>query len=153
MERTIFEPQYPAEFYTKRPTSTAILSPLYDYTFKSIFTQETKESYLALQSFISAVLERKVRNVQLKSNEPSTETKKQKRMTFDVSVEFDDGEVSDIEMQAWKQRYNYATRAEILVSRLLTNNAKRGKNWIAPKVYQISIINFHYEKSDNKEMT
>lgn len=57
-EETNFEPQYPAELYTKRPNNTAILSPLYDYTFKGIFTQETEESYLALKSFISAVFNR-----------------------------------------------------------------------------------------------
>ena len=73
-------------------------------------------------------------------------------MTFDVCVEFDDGEISDIEMQAWKQNYDYGTRAEILTSKLLTNNTKRSKKWKAPKVYQISLINFHYKKSDNKEM-
>ena len=43
MERIIFEPQYPAELYTTRPNETALLSPLYDSTFKSIFTQETEE--------------------------------------------------------------------------------------------------------------
>ena len=88
-EEEYFGPQYPAELYTKRPNDTALLSPLYDYTFKGIFTQETKESYLALQSFISAVLGRKVVNVTLKSNEPPKETDEQKSMRFDVTVEFD----------------------------------------------------------------
>ena len=41
MEKTIFEPMYPAELYTSRPNETALLSPIYDYTFKGIFTQET----------------------------------------------------------------------------------------------------------------
>ena len=27
------------------------------------------------------------------------------------------------------------------------------KKWEAPKVYQISILNFHYKESDNEEMT
>ena len=56
MEEQLFEPQYPAGLYTKRPNATALLSPLYDYTFKGIFTQETEESNLALRCFISAVL-------------------------------------------------------------------------------------------------
>lgn len=143
-----FEAMYPAELYTKRPNRRALLSPLYDWTFKQIFTQETEESNLALKSFISAVLNRKVSTVKVKNNEPPKETGKQKNMTFDVSVEFDDGEVSDIELQSWKQNYDYGMRAEILVSRLLNNNAKRGTNWKAPKVYQISVLNFHYQKSD-----
>lgn len=48
-----FEAQYPAQLYTARPNPTALLSPLYDSTFKGIFTQETEDSNLALQSFIS----------------------------------------------------------------------------------------------------
>ena len=152
-----YEAQYPAELYTKRPNETAILSPLYDWTFKQIFTQETDESNLALKSFLSAVLGRKITTVSVKNNEPLKETKKQKNMTFDVCVEFDDGEISDIELQSWKQNYDYGLRAEILVSRLLNNHAKRGKKWIAPKVYQISVLNFHYGKtvdgkSDNTEI-
>ena len=43
-------------------------------------------------------------------------------------------------------------RAEIQVARLLNNNAKKGADWFAPKVYQISSLNFHYRKDDNKEM-
>ncbi len=151
------EPQYPAELYTRRPNETALLSPLYDWTFKQIFTQETDESNLALKSFLSAVLERQITTVTVKNNEPLKETRKQKNMTFDVNVEFDNGEVSDIELQSWKQNYDYGLRAEILVSRLLNNHAKRGKKWAAPKVYQISLLNFHYGKtkdgkSDNTEI-
>lgn len=157
MEKMIFEPMYPAELYTRRPNENALLSPIYDYTFKGIFTQETEESNLALKSFLSAVLNKQITQVSIKSNEPLKETKNQKTMTFDICVQFDDGEISDIEMQAWKQDYNYSMRAEIMISRLLTNNArKRSKgqrNWIAPKVYQISILNFHYSESDNETMT
>ena len=86
MEKIIFEPQYPAEFYTKRPNPTALLSPLYDSTFKAIFTQETEKSNFALKSFLSAVLGRQVLTVKLKNNEPVKETSKQKSMTFDLSV-------------------------------------------------------------------
>ena len=98
-----FEPMYPAELYTKRPNKTALLSPLYDWTFKEIFTQETEESNFALRSFISAVLNREVKTVTLKNNEPPKQSRKQKSMTFDVSVQFDDGELADIELQARKE--------------------------------------------------
>ena len=40
---------------------------------------------------------------------------------------------------------------------MLTNNAKKRKKeekqWTAPKVYQISILNFHYKESDNDALT
>ena len=145
-----FEPQYPAELYKKRPTPTALLSPLYDSTFKGIFTQETEDSKLALQTFVSAVVARNVKNVILKPNEPPKDSPDQKGMSYDISVEFDNGELSDIEMQAWKEDYDYGVRAEIQAARLLNNNAKKGDNWTSPKVYQISILNFHYGKDDNK---
>ena len=146
-------PQYPAELYTKRPNDTALLSPLNDFTFKSIFTQETEESNLALKSFISVVLNRAVLSVSLKSNEPYKETSKQKSMFFDVSVEFNDGEIADLEMQARNQGYNFGTRAEIQTARMLSNNAKKGgKKWKAKNVYQISVLNFHYKEDDKKEM-
>ena len=99
-EEKEFEAQYPAQLYTKRPNPTALLSPLYDSTFKGIFTQETEDSNLALQSFISAVLGRNVKNVILKPNEPPKDGPGQKGMSYDISVEFDNGELSDIEMQA-----------------------------------------------------
>ncbi len=145
-----FEPQYPAQLYTQRPNPTALLSPLYDSTFKGIFTQETEDSNLALQSFISAVLGRTVKSVILKPNEPPKDAPNQKGMSYDISVEFDNGELSDIEIQAWKEDYDYAVRAEIQAARLLNNDAKKGDNWDSPKVYQISILNFHYRKDDNK---
>ena len=73
-------------------------------------------------------------------------------MTFDVSVEFNNGELADIELQSEKEEYDFGSRAEIQAARLLTNNAKRGSNWISEKVYQISILNFQYKNDDNKEM-
>ena len=147
-----FEPKYPAQLYTSRPNPTALLSPLYDSTFKGIFTQETEDSNLALQSFISAVLGRTVKNVILKPNEPAKDSTEQKGMSYDISVEFDNGEFSDIEMQAWKESYDYGMRAEIQAARLLNNNAKKGADWFSPMVYQISSLNFHYGEDDNKEM-
>ena len=152
LEEENFGPQYPAELYTKRPNDTALLSPLYDSTFKGIFTQETEESNLALRSFVSAVFERNIKKVTLKPNEPHKETKKQKSMLFDISIEFDNGELADIELQSRNEDYDYGVRAEIITARLLSNSAKRKKKWDAPKVYQISVLNFHYKKDDKEEM-
>ncbi len=149
-EEKEFEPQYPAQLYTKRPNPTALLSPLYDSTFKGIFTQETEDSKLALQTFVSAVVGRNVKNVILKPNEPAKDSPELKGMSYDISVEFDNGEMSDIEMQAWKEDYDYGVRAEIQSARLLNNNAKKGDNWDSSKIYQISVLNFHLRKDDNK---
>jgi len=133
-----------------RPSPTALLNPMCDPIFKGIFTQERKESDVALNDFISTMIGRKVVGLQRKENEPAVETLSQMRMSFDVSVSFDDGECADIECQCRQQKsnYDYPVRSEIQVARLLNNNAKRGSNWNAGKVYQITVANFEFEKDD-----
>ena len=138
---------------TLRPTPTALLNPRLDPNFKAIFTQETKGSYTALQSFLSSVLGRKIKNVKLTANEPVVDMEDQMQMSFDVSVVFDNGEKASIEMQGRSQNYNYETRSEIQVARLLNNNAKKSEEWKSEKVYQISVLDFHLPEHDKNEIT
>jgi hypothetical protein len=56
-------------------------------------------------------------------------------------------------MQGREYDYDYAARSEIQAARLLNNNAKKGCNWKANKVYQISVLNFHFKKGDKSEMS
>lgn len=140
-------------FQTLRPSPTALLNPRLDPTFKALFTQETKESNAALESFLSSILGRKIRDVRLTSNEPPVDTIELMQMSFDVSVVFDDGEKASIEMQGRSQNYDYGTRSEIQAARLLNNNAKKGSDWDVEKVYQISVLNFHYSQDDRTEMS
>ena len=59
---------------TLRPSPTALLNPRYDFSFKAMFTQETRESPAALQDFISTLLGRNVTEITLLPNEPPVET-------------------------------------------------------------------------------
>lgn len=131
--------------------SEPVLNPLYDPIFKGIFTQEMKESNIALNDFLSTMIGRKITNIQLRPNEPAVETRNQMQMSFDVSVTFDDGESADIECQCRQKlsEYNYHVRSEVQVAQLLNNNAKKGSKWNAGKVYQITIANFKFETGDN----
>ena len=138
---------------TLRPSPTALLNPRLDPNFKAIFTQETKGSYKALQSFLSSILGRKIKDVSLTANEPTVDMEDQMQMSFDVSVIFDNGEKASIEMQGRSQNYNYETRSEIQVARLLNNNAKKSEEWQSEKVYQISVLNFHLPDHDKREMS
>ncbi len=135
-----------------RPSPTAILNPRLDINFKAMFTQGTKESDTALKSFISAAVGRKIRSLKLAPNEPAADTPSQMRMSFDVAVTFDDGEKASIEMQGRDREYDYAVRSEVQAARLLNNNAKKGCEWRADKVYQISVLNFHFKNGDKSEM-
>lgn len=134
---------------TLRPSPKAILNPRCDPIFKAIFTQNTEYSNTALKSFISAAIGRSVVKVNLEPNEPAVDFPDQMQMSFDVSVLFDDGEIASIEMQGRNYKYDYGVRSEIQVARLLNLVNKKGSNWNVPKVYQISVLNFEYDKDDN----
>ncbi len=138
---------------TYRPSPTALLNPRRDMNFKAMFTQDTEGSQIALKSFLSSVLGRTIKKAVVTANEPPVNTPSQMQMSFDVSVKFDDGEKASIEMQGREEKYDYAVRSEIQAARLLNNNAKRGSKWEADKVYQISVLNFHYKKGDKSEMS
>ena len=138
---------------TLRPSPTAILNPRLDVNFKAMFTQETEGSQIALKSFLSSVLERTITEASLTANEPPADTPSQMQMTFDVSVKFEDGEKASIEMQGRDREYDYAVRSEVQAARLLNNNAKKGNEWKAEKVYQISVLNFHFKNGDKSEMS
>ena len=149
---------------TLRPSPTAILNPRLDVNFKALFTQGTRGSYIALQSFLSSVLGRKIKSLALAPNEPAVESTSNMQMAFDVSATFDDGEQADIEIQGRDRKYDYSVRAEIHAARMLNNSAKKGDNYNdkkdgdekkvkkIPKVYQISVLNFHFKKGDKSEM-
>ena len=138
---------------TLRPTPTAILNPRLDVNFKALFTQGTKESDAALQSFISAAVGRKIKSLKLDPNEPAVDAPSQMQMSFDVAVTFDDGEKASIEMQGRDREYDYDARSEVQAARLLNNNAKKGGEWQANRVYQISVLNFHFKNGDKSEMS
>ncbi len=142
-----------SERKSERPSPTAILNPRLDVNFKAIFTQETEESKIALMSFLSSVLGRAVKDLKLTANEPAASAPSQRQMYFDVAATFDDGEKADIEIQGRDRAYDYAGRSEIQAARLLTNNSKKGDEWNARNVYQISALNFHYKRSDKSEMS
>lgn len=138
---------------TYRPSPTALLNPRLDWNFKAMFTQETEGSQIALKSFLSSVLGRTIKKAVVTANEPAVDAPSQMQMSFDVSVKFDDGEKASIEMQGQARKYDYAVRSEIHAARLLNNNAKKSCKWRANKVYQISVLNFHYKKGDKSEMS
>ncbi|MBR5966904.1 MAG: Rpn family recombination-promoting nuclease/putative transposase [Treponema sp.] len=138
---------------TWKPSPTAILNPRLDINFKAIFTQDTEGAKIALKSFLSAAIGRQVAEVTLGPNEPAAESLTDAQISFDVNVTFDSGEKASIEMQGREYDYDYSARSEIEAARLLNNNAKKGTEWNVEKVYQISVLNFHYKNGDKSEMS
>ena len=140
---------------TLRPSPTALLDPKCDVSFKAMFTQDTEESNAALKDFISTILNQKVVELELIPNEPPVDEIHELRMSFDVSVKFNNGERADIEMQSQQEKYDYAARAESQVARLLNLNTKKGSKWKTQKVYQISVLDFEIEnmQDDNSPLS
>jgi len=136
--------------HTLRPSPTALLNPRNDATFKALFTQETPESKIALKDFLEAMLGKEITDLTLNPNEPAVDMLQELQMSFDVSVTFNDGERACIEMQSRRENYDYAARAEIHAARLLNVNTQKGSNWHSESVYQISVLDFEFDKSDDK---
>ena len=126
---------------------TKLLNPRLDSNFKAIFTQPTEESRIALKSFLTAAIGRKVMHVNVIENEPSKEFDAQRNIRYDINCTFDDGESAQIELQGFDREYDYGKRAEYYVSRLVSSTLEVGDDWSeVPKAYQISVLNFKYDK-------
>ncbi|MBP5442570.1 MAG: Rpn family recombination-promoting nuclease/putative transposase [Treponema sp.] len=135
------------EEYLAQMKSGALLNPRIDSTFKALFTQPTEESRNALHSFLEAATERKIKSVELTANEAPAAFENQRGVSYDILCIFDDGKPANLEMMAFNQQYNYGKRAEYQVARLETTYLKKGDTWEkAPKVYQITVLDFVYDK-------
>ena len=142
------------ETYLARMHTGALLNPRIDSTFKALFSQPTEESRDALRSFLEAATERKIRSFELKPNDAPVEFGGQRGVSYDIVCEFDDGLAADIEMQAFNQQYDYGKRAEYQVARLETTYLARGDAWEkAPKVYQITVLDFTYGRPDGEPVS
>lgn len=139
------------EEYVAQMDEGKLLNPRIDSTFKAMFTQPTKESHAALKSFLEAATERKIKDFTLEPNDSPIGFFEQRGVNYDILCEFDDGSHADIEMQAFNQEYDYGKRAEYQVARLEATYLARGDNWEnAPQVYQITVLNFAYDKKSDK---
>lgn len=142
------------EDYVSQMHTGALLNPRIDSTFKALFTQPTEESRGALRSFLEACTEHKIKTIELTSNEAPKDYEKQRGVNYDVLCLFDDNCPANIEMQAFNRKYDYGKRAEYQVSRLETTYLTKGEDWEkAPKVFQISVLNFIYDESSREPVS
>ena len=138
------------EEYLAQMEEGKLLNPRIDSTFKAIFTQPTKDSEKALKSFIEAVIGKDVEQIDLTTNNAVKSYEGQRDVFYDILCRLTDGEVVNIEMQAFNQNYDYGSRAEYHVARLETSYFDKGGVWGKnPRVYQINVVNFLYH-SDRK---
>ena len=143
------------EAYEKIPTwetrkEDDVLDPCCDPVFKSMFTNNSDEARAALKGFLSAIFNRKIKKIRLTPTELAKESVSDKDSFFDVSCLFDgENEYVEIEMQGRNDDDAFDRRAEYYAAHLLNHNTKKGGLWQnVPIVYQISVLNFIYDKAD-----
>ena len=135
---------------TLRPSPDALLNPRYDANFKAIFSEDSEEGHLALKSFLEAILNAEVSDIQLIQSELPVETEYDKQSVFDINCTLDGRRHVNIEMQGINIDNSYDRRAEYHAAHLLNHSVKRGMNWrVTPEVYQVSVLNFIYDRKSN----
>lgn len=131
-----------------RPSPTALLNPCADPIFKILFTNESKESNIALTCFLTDIIGKKVSNVVLQPNELSGETNTDKQSEFDINCKIE-GKVVNIEMQGLNKDNHFGRRAEYHVAHLYNHYVTKGLDWKeTPKAFQISVLNFIFDDSE-----
>ncbi|MBQ7753573.1 MAG: Rpn family recombination-promoting nuclease/putative transposase [Treponema sp.] len=136
------------EMPSLRPSPTALLNPCADPIFKILFTDESKESNIALTSFLTDIIGKKVSNVVLQPNELSGEAVTDKQSEFDINCKID-GKIVNIEMQGLNKDNHFGKRAEYHVSHLFNHYVTKGLDWtVAPQAFQISVLNFIFDDSE-----
>ena len=131
-----------------RPSPSALLNPCVDPIFKILFTDESKESNIALTCFLTDIIGKKVSNVVLQPNELSGETNTDKQSEFDINCKID-GKIVNIEMQGLNKDNHFGRRAEYHVAHLYNHYVTKGLDWKeTPQAFQISVLNFTFDDSE-----
>ena len=131
-----------------RPSPSALLNPCVDPIFKILFTDESKESNIALTCFLTDIIGKKVSNVVLQPNELSGETNTDKQSEFDINCKIE-GKIVNIEMQGLNKDNHFGRRAEYHVAHLYNHYVTKGLNWKeTPQAFQISVLNFTFDDSE-----
>ena len=131
-----------------RPSPSALLNPCVDPIFKILFTDESKESNIALTCFLTDIIGKKVSNVVLQPNELSGEMNTDKQSEFDINCKIE-GKIVNIEMQGLNKDNHFGRRAEYHVAHLYNHYVTKGLNWKeTPQAFQISVLNFTFDDSE-----
>ncbi len=134
--------------HTYKPYPTALLNPRADPIFKSLFTTNSMESHQALTCFLCDLVGKTVTDVVLQPNEIPQESTSDKQAEFDITCKIDN-EVANIEMQGRNINDNYGKRTEYHVAHVLNHYTTKGDLWDdTPKVFQISVLNFIFDKAE-----
>ncbi len=113
-----------------------------DYVFKRIFASEENNSIL--KAFLEAVLDTKIKNVEVKNPELTPDMADEKLGILDIKVDIDGKKIVDVEMQV-SNEYNFRQRTITYISKLASEQLKAGNKYEMQKeIIAINILNFSY---------
>ena len=121
-----------------------------DIVFKMFFAGNTPESRKCLCSFLSAVIGKKVTNVEVVNPEILPNVIDDKLSRLDINCVFENGDKADIEMQCSNEDDNQRNRALFYGGKLVSESLKKGEKYDKMrKTYQIMVTN--YKEFDDDE--
>jgi hypothetical protein len=104
-----------------------VIDPCWDPVFKSIFTQDTRRSAIALRELLSAILEQDLQNLSVTVNEPPISHLGDRQIRYDINCLFNTGEHANIEITLYPNVYE-PLKLEYYSGRLFINQEIRGKH-------------------------
>jgi predicted transposase/invertase (TIGR01784 family) len=114
-----------------------------DIVFKMFFAGNTPESKKCLCSFLSAVIGKQVKNVEVTNSEILPDVTDDKSSRLDINCVFDNGDKADIEMQCSNQQDDQRNRALYYGGKLVATSLKKGELYSEMrKSYQITVTNY-----------
>jgi predicted transposase/invertase (TIGR01784 family) len=106
--------------------SNDIINICQDGVFKAVFTKDTPESGKALASLLSAFIGKELTVLSITTNEVPIDDTRQRKIRYDISVKFNDGELANIEITVNPQPAENI-RMEYYAARLYVSQDIRGK--------------------------
>jgi predicted transposase/invertase (TIGR01784 family) len=113
-----------------------------DNVFKAVFTKETPESKGALSKLVSAFISRNVTIDTIWANEPPVDSRKERKVRFDINCRAENGERINVEMTFDPKPYE-PVRLEYYAGKLFTSQeiSGTGRNYNDLKqTFQIAIL-------------
>ena len=121
-----------------------------DIVFKMFFAGNTPESKKCLCSFLSAVIGKQVKNVEVTNSEILPDVLDDKSSRLDINCVFDNGDKADIEMQCSNQQDDQRNRALYYGGKLVATSLKKGELYSEMrKSYQITVTNYKEFNDDD----
>ena len=113
-----------------------------DYVFKRIFASEENNSIL--KAFLEAVLDIKIKNVEVKNPELTPDMADEKLGILDIKADIDGKKIVDIEMQV-SNEYNFKERTMTYIAKLASEQLRAGEQYkLQKQIIAINILNFSY---------